>query len=62
MGGWEGRWRVGDEVENNNDFEDFHIINTDRYIIYIRKPENFVVDHNSKAILISYVSNDDILG
>ena len=62
MGGWEGRWRVGDEVENNNDFEDFHIINTDRYIIYIRKPKNFVVDHNSKAILISYVSNDDILG
>ena len=53
---------LGDELEDNNDFEDVQIIDMYRYISYISRPENDVVDHNYKAILILYVSNDEILG
>ena len=49
-------------MENKNDFEYFQIIDIDRSVSFIRKPENDVVDHNYKSVLISYVSNDDILG
>ena len=37
---------IGVEVEDNNDFEDVKIIDVDRYISYINRPENDVVDHN----------------
>ena len=61
MGGRESRG-VGDEVEDNNYFEDVQTINAYRYISYISRPDNDVVDYNLKAILIPYVSNEEIIG
>ena len=49
-------------MEDNNYFEDVNIINVDRYISYISRLYNYVFDQNYKAILILYVSNDEIIG
>ena len=59
--GWVGGG-VDDEVEDNNEFGSVKIIDMYRSISYIIRPENDVVDHNSKAIFIIYVSNAEILG
>ena len=39
---------VGDELEEKNDFKSFQIIDIYKYISYISRTENDVVDHNSK--------------
>ena len=59
--GWVGGG-VDDEVEDNNEFGSVKIIDMYRSISYISRPENDVVDHNSKAIFIPYVANAEILG
>ena len=39
---------VGDELDEDTDFEDVQIIEIYSYISYIRRPENDIVDNNSK--------------
>ena len=42
-GGW-----LGDELEDKNEFKDIQIIDMYRYISYISRLDNDVLDHNSK--------------
>ena len=42
---------ICNEVDDNDEYEYIQIIDVNRYSSYINRPENDVVDHNSKDIL-----------